>query len=76
MVSRVIDDMIVQIINIDDEIVDLIGIIIKDNVDYILISLKYSGICINITEYEDIESNIGFKQYYNYNQMMFSNVDY
>lgn len=58
MVSMAIEDMIVQIININDEIVDLIDIIIKDNEDYILISIKYSRICINITEDEDMESNI------------------
>lgn len=50
--------MVVQIININDEIVDLIDVIIKDNDDYILISIKYSGICIDITEDENMESNI------------------
>ena len=53
-----IEDMVVQIININDEIVDLIDVIIKDNDDYILISIKYSGICIDITEDENMESNI------------------
>ena len=53
-----IEDMVVQIININDEIVDLIDVIIKDNDDYILISIKYSRICIDITEDENMESNI------------------
>ncbi|WP_407393907.1 MATE family efflux transporter [Methanobrevibacter sp.] len=58
LVRMAIEDMVVQIININDEIVDLIDVIIKDNDDYILISIKYSGICIDITEDENMESNI------------------
>ena len=57
LVSMAIEDMIVHIININEN-VDLIDIIIRDNEDHILISIKYSGECINIMEDENIESNI------------------
>ncbi len=57
LVSMAIEDMIVHIIDINDDI-DLIDVIIRDNEDYILISIKYSGICINIMEDESMESNI------------------
>ncbi len=32
--------------------------IIRDNGNHILISIKYSGVCINIMEDEDIASNM------------------
>ena len=57
LVSMAIEDMIVHIIDINENI-DLIDTIIRDNGDYILISIKYSGECINIMEDENIESNI------------------
>ena len=57
LVSMAIEDMIVHIIDINDDI-DLIDVIIRDNEDYILISIKYSGICINIMEDESMESNM------------------
>jgi hypothetical protein len=57
LVCMAIEDMIVHIIDINDDI-DLIDVIIRDNEDYILISIKYSGICINIMEDESMESNI------------------
>ena len=57
LVGMVIEDMIVHIININENI-DLIDIIIRDNGEYILISIKYSGKCINIMEDEDMASNI------------------
>ena len=37
---------------------DLIDMIIRDNGEYILISIKYSGECINVMEDEDMASNI------------------
>jgi hypothetical protein len=52
-----IEDMIVHIIDINENI-DLIDVIVRDTGDYILISIKYSGIGINVTEDESIESNI------------------
>ncbi|MBR3155749.1 MAG: hypothetical protein IKF13_02905 [Methanobrevibacter sp.] len=52
-----LEDMIVHIININENI-DLIDIIIRDNGEYILISIKYSGKCINVMEDEDMASNI------------------
>ena len=52
-----IEDMIVHIIDINESI-DLIDVIIRDNEDYILISIKYSGKGINVMEDESIESNI------------------
>ena len=57
LVSMVIEDMIVHIININENI-DLIDMIIRDNGEYILISIKYSGKCINVMEDEDMASNI------------------
>ncbi len=57
LVSMAIEDMIVHIININEDI-DLIDIIIRDNGEYILISIKYSGECINVMEDEDMASNI------------------
>ena len=57
LVSMVIEDMIVHIININENI-DLIDVIIRDNGEYILISIKYSGECINVMEDEDMASNI------------------
>ncbi|WP_458406404.1 MATE family efflux transporter [Methanobrevibacter sp.] len=57
LVAMAIEDMIVQIININEK-VDLIDMIIRDNGSYILISIKYSGECINILEDDDMESNI------------------
>ena len=57
LVSMAIEDMIVHIININENI-DLIDVIIKDNGEYILISIKYSGECINVMEDEDMASNI------------------
>ena len=57
LVSMVIEDMIVHIININENI-DLIDMIIRDNGEYILISIKYSGECINVMEDEDMASNI------------------
>ena len=57
LVSMAIEDMIVHIININENI-DLIDIIIRDNGEYILISIKYSGECINVMEDEDMASNI------------------
>ena len=57
LVSMAIEDMIVHIIDINDD-VDLIDVIIRDNDEYILISIKYSGIGINVMEDENIESNI------------------
>ncbi|WP_458454334.1 MATE family efflux transporter [Methanobrevibacter sp.] len=57
LVAMAIEDMIVQIININEK-VDLIDMIIRDNGNYILISIKYSGECINILEDDDMESNI------------------
>ena len=57
LVSMAIEDMIVHIIDINEN-VDLIDTIIKDNGEYILISIKYSGKCINILEDDNIESNI------------------
>ena len=57
LVSMAIEDMIVHIININENI-DLIDIIIRDNGEYILISIKYSGKCINVMEDEDMASNI------------------
>ena len=57
LVGVAIEDMIVHIIDINDEI-DLVDVIIRDNHEYILISIKYSGICINIMEDERMESNI------------------
>lgn len=57
LVSMTIEDMIVHIININENI-DLIDIIIRDNGEYILISIKYSGKCINVMEDEDMASNI------------------
>ncbi len=57
LVSMAIEDMIVHIIDINEN-VDLIDIIIRDTEEYILISIKYSGECINIMEDENIESNI------------------
>lgn len=57
LVSMAIEDMIVHIININESI-DLIDVIIRDNDEYILISIKYSGIGINVMEDESIESNI------------------
>ena len=55
----VIEDMIVHIIDINGKI-DLIDMIIRDNGDYILISIKYSGACINIMEDEDIAPTLPF----------------
>ena len=52
-----IEDMIVHIININENI-DLIDVIIRDNEEYILISIKYSGNSINVMEDESMESNI------------------
>jgi hydrogenase maturation factor len=49
--------MIVHIININENI-DLIDLIIRDTGEYILISIKYSGECINVMEDEDMTSNI------------------
>lgn len=57
LVSMVVEDMVVHIININENI-DLIDLIIMDNEEYILISIKYSGECINILEDDDMESNI------------------
>ncbi|WP_405307118.1 MATE family efflux transporter [Methanobrevibacter sp.] len=57
LVSMVIEDMIVHIININENI-DLIDVIIRDNGEYILISIKYSGECVNVMEDEDMASNI------------------
>ena len=57
LVSMAIEDMIVHIIDINEN-VDLIDTIIRDNGRYILISIKYSGKCINILEDDNIESNI------------------
>jgi hypothetical protein len=57
LVSMAIEDMIVHIIDINESI-DLIDVIIRDNEDYILISIKYSGKGINVMEDENIESNI------------------
>ena len=57
LVSMAIEDMIVHIIDINENI-DLIDVIVRDTGDYILISIKYSGIGINVTEDESIESNI------------------
>ena len=57
LVRMAIEDMIVHIIDINEKI-DLIDMIIRDNGDYILISIKYSGLCINIMEDENIASNI------------------
>lgn len=57
LVSMAIEDMIVHIININENI-DLIDIIIRDNGEYILISIKYSGERINVMEDEDMASNI------------------
>lgn len=57
LVSMAIEDMIVHIIDINDD-VDLIDVIIRDNGEYILISIKYSGVGINVMEDESIESNI------------------
>ena len=57
LVSMVIEDMLVHIININENI-DLIDMIIRDNGEYILISIKYSGECINVMEDEDMASNI------------------
>ena len=57
LVSMAIEDMIVHIIDINDN-VDLIDMIIRENGDYILISIKYSGNSINVMEDESIESNI------------------
>ena len=57
LVSMAIEDMIVHIININENI-DLIDMIIRDNGEYILISIKYSGECINVMEDEDMASNI------------------
>lgn len=57
LVSMAIEDMIVHIIEINEN-VDLIDVIIRDAGDYILISIKYSGIGVNVMEDESIESNI------------------
>lgn len=57
LVSMAIEDMIVHIIDINDN-VDLIDMIIRENEDYILISIKYSGNSINVMEDESMESNI------------------
>ena len=57
LVSMAIEDMIVHIIDINDD-VDLIDVIIRDNGEYILISIKYSGVGINVMDDESIESNI------------------
>jgi hypothetical protein len=57
LVGVAIEHMIVHIIDINDEI-DLVDVIIRDNHEYILISIKYSGICINVMEDERMESNI------------------
>ena len=57
LVSMAMEDMIVHIIDINEN-VDLIDTIIRDNGDYILISIKYSGICINVLEDEEMASNI------------------
>ena len=57
LVSMAIEDMIVHVIDINDDI-DLIDVIIRDNTDQVLISIKYSGIGINLLEDERIESNI------------------
>ena len=57
LVSMAIEDMIVHIIDINGS-VDLIDVIIRDNDDYILISIKYSGRAINVMEDESMESNI------------------
>ena len=57
LVSMAIEDMIVHIIDINDN-VDLIDMIIRENGDYILISIKYSGHSINVMEDESMESNI------------------
>ena len=57
LVSMAIEDMVTHIIDINDH-VDLIDIIIRDKGDHILISLKYSGECINIMKDERIESNM------------------
>ena len=48
---------IVYIIDINEKI-DLIDMIIRNNGNHIIISIKYSGVCINIMEDEDISSNI------------------
>jgi hypothetical protein len=37
---------------------DLIDLIIRDTGEHILISIKYSGECINVMEDEAMESNI------------------
>ena len=55
--QQAMEDMIVHIIDINEN-VDLIDTIIRDNGDYILISIKYSGICINVLEDEEMASNI------------------
>ena len=57
LVSMAIEDMIVHIIDINEN-VDLIDIIIRDDGNRILISIKYSGNCINVMEDENMESNI------------------
>lgn len=57
LVSMAIEDMLVHIININENI-DLIDIIVRDNGEHILISIKYSGKCINVMEDEDMASNI------------------
>ena len=57
LVSMAIEDMIVHVIDINDDI-DLIDVIVRDNTDQVLISIKYSGIGINLLEDERIESNI------------------
>ena len=57
LVSMAIEDMIVHIININENI-NLIDVIIRDNEEYILISIKYSGECVNVMEDEDMASNI------------------
>ncbi|MBQ7928474.1 MAG: hypothetical protein IJ287_07015 [Methanobrevibacter sp.] len=57
LVSMAIEDMIVHIIEINED-VDLIDVIIREHDDYILISIKYSGMGINVMDDESIESNI------------------
>ena len=68
-----IESMIVYLIDINENI-NLIDIIIRDTGDHILISIKYSGICINIFEDENIESDIAIlnniSQNIDYSQIM------
>ena len=55
LVSLAIEEMIVNIININDE-VDTIDVIVRDNVDNILVSIKDTGIDFNpVIENENLE---------------------